>query len=418
MSEEIVLFEHQKQTVQFYRSHPYCLNLSGMGTGKTFPAIIACQGKKATVVCPAFLAKNWQREFERFDIKATIFPEVSTTTIISQDQIYKSATPFHNLDVLVCDECHGFCNIESRRSKAMHTYVKEFKPKQLILMSGTPMRNRIPELYSLLLLVDYGRGGGFQQSFPNQFIFNYMFTNPVTKFFGKRKVTAFEGSKNLAKLKEWLQPIYIKFRVEDLLDFPEVRYEEFVSDKPPEDILWLDSELEGGWEQMEEFNGPPPAHISTAKLESANSKVETTIEYCKTLLDGGVEALVVFSDHVNPSKEICEGLKDYGSRLITGATSMPDRDAAVVDFQAGRLRVIVGTIGAMGTGLTLTKADTCVRNDLSWIPANNAQAVGRLRRISQKNRVRVIDVVREGVDKKIAKKLKDKEKVINEVFNR
>lgn len=415
--EELKLFEHQKKSVEFYKTNRYCLNLSCPGTGKTFPAIITCLGKRATVVCPAFLVRNWQREFARFGVQAAVYPEVSATTIISQDLVYKCASVFHNLDVLVVDECHGFCNIESRRSKALHTYVKEFKPKQLILMSGTPMRNRIPELYSLLMLVDYGRGGGFKQSFPNQFIFNHMFTHPVTKYFGKRKVTSFEGSKNIAKLKEWLQPIYIKFRIEDLHDFPEVWYEEFISDKPPEDILWLDSELEEGWEQMEQFNAPPPAHISTAKLESAESKVETTIEYCKTLLDGGVESLVVFSDHVNPAKNICEGLKDYGSRLITGATPMPERDRAVVEFQAGTLRVIVGTIGAMGTGLTLTKSSTCVRNDLSWIPANNAQAVGRLRRISQKNKVRVIDVVREGVDKKISKKLKEKEKVINEVFN-
>jgi SNF2 family DNA or RNA helicase len=56
-------------------------------------------------------------------------------------------------------------------------------------------------------------------------------------------------------------------------------------------------------------------------------------------------------------------------------------------------------------------------NDRNWTPAINHQAVGRLRRISQKHTVRVIDVVRDGVDKRIARKLKEKEKVLKETID-
>jgi superfamily II DNA or RNA helicase len=411
------LFKHQTETVEFYKTHAYCLNGSEPGTGKTFSAIEFSGGKKTTVVAPAFLLRNWQREFAKFGIKATIFPVVSTTTLISQDQIHKSAIPFHHLDVLIVDECHGFCNLTTRRTKALHSYVSDFLPKSLLLMSGTPMRNRVPELYSLLRLVYQKMGGNpFKQKFPSQYVFNLTFSYPIEKKFGGRKVTTFEGSRNLDALRGWIKPIYIKHLLEDLEDVPEVFYEEVEADEEDDPILWtVDEELEKGWEAMEVFKAPPPAHISTAKLSSALAKVAYTIELCKSLLDGGVESLVVFSDHVKPSQDIAEGLAEYGSGVITGETTMPNRDAIVVKFQAGGIRVLVGSIGAMGTGLTLTKSHVCVRNDKSWIPASNYQAVGRLRRLTQKHKVRVIDVVRPGVDQRISKKLTEKEKIIQEV---
>jgi len=295
--------------------------------------------------------------------------------------------------------------------------VSDFLPKSLLLMSGTPMRNRVPELYPLLRLVYQKMSGNpFKQKFPSQYVFNLTFSYPVEKKFGGRKVTTFEGSRNLDNLRTWIKPIYIKHLLADLEDVPEVFYEEVEADTDEDLILWsVDEELETGWEAMEVFKAPPPVHISTAKLSSAMAKVSYTSDFCENLLEGGVESLVVFSDHVKPSREIAERLSEYGSGVITGETSMPNRDALVAKFQAGEIRVLVGSIGAMGTGLTLTRSHVCVRNDKSWIPANNYQAVGRLRRLTQKHKVRVIDVVRPGVDQRISKKLTEKEKIIQEV---
>ena len=421
------LYKHQIETVEFYKKNSYCLNTSEPGTGKTFPSIEMAIGKKTLVVAPAFLCRNWKREFERFGVSARLYTDTkepeSNCNVISMDQIYKNAKLFHNLDVLIVDECHNFCSLETRRTKALHSYVSEFKPASMFLLSGTPMRNRIPELYSLLLLLDHRNGGGqFRKSFPSMFSFCNVFCHHMTKQVptrqGKRTVHDFTGFKNKDLLRGWIKPIVIKYLLEQVEEIPEISFEDVVAETEANLILWAaEEELNAGWESMGEFNVAPPANISSAKLESAKSKIPFTLEYCKNLLDGGEDSLVVFSDHVNPAEEICKGLESYGAALITGATPMPTRDRLVQQFQEGKIRVMVGTIGACGTGITLTKARTCVRNDRSWVPAQNGQAAGRLRRLTQKRKVRVIDIVSEGVDSKITKKLREKEKLIKDALD-
>jgi SWI/SNF-related matrix-associated actin-dependent regulator 1 of chromatin subfamily A len=417
------LFKHQLETVEFYKKNLYCLNTSEAGTGKTFPSIEMAIGKKTLVVAPAFLCRNWKREFAKFGINAKLYTDkgpASDYNIVSMDQIYKNASLFHDLDVLIVDECHNFCTLDTRRTKALHSYVSEFQPKRLYLLSGTPMRNRIPELYSLLLLLDYRpQGGQFKKSFPSSFSFCNVFCHHMTKQIptkhGKRTVHDFTGFKNKELLRGWIKPLVIKYCLDQIEEIPEISYEDVVAEleEEPELLLWsADETLSAGWESMGEFDTAPPANISSAKLESAKSKIPFTLNYCKNLLDGGEDALVVFSDHVYPAKTICEGLASYGSAVITGATPMAERDRLVQLFQAGKLRVIVGTIGAAGTGITLTAARYCVRNDRSWVPAQNAQAAGRLRRLTQKRKVRIIDIVSEGIDAKIAKKLREKERLI------
>lgn len=413
MLPEVSLFEHQKKSIEFYGTHNYCLNGSEAGTGKTLPAMaILEKAAKGLVVCPAFLCRNWRAELKKFTgLDSKIYPEKGKITLISADQIHKDATLFHNLDALVVDECHLFCNVKTRRSLALHTYVKDFKPKKLILMSGTPMRNRIPELYSLLMLIEYGNPRGFKNKFPNPWTFNLRYSNPVEKRFGGRRITQFEGIRNLPELREWLKDVYFRYRLTELADIPNVMYEDVEAEV--EDLVLCDTVLNDGWESMVEFNSVP-SHISSAKLESAAAKVPFTIEFCKHLLESDQGPLVIFSDHVSPAKEIAEGLGT--PLLIHGGTSMGDRDRFVNYFQAGKYPVLVGTIGAMGTGLTLTASSVLVRNDLSWIPAMNSQAVGRIRRIGQKHTCRVIDVTRAGVDTKIARLLKAKEKIISQTL--
>lgn len=79
--------------------------------------------------------------------------------------------------------------------------------------------------------------------------------------------------------------------------------------------------------------------------------------------------------------------------LFTGDTSPKDRYDIVQRFQAGRLRVFIGTIAAGGTGLDLYRASTVVFADRSWSPSANKQAEDRLWRFGQKNAVEVIDLV-------------------------
>jgi SNF2 family DNA or RNA helicase len=86
--------------------------------------------------------------------------------------------------------------------------------------------------------------------------------------------------------------------------------------------------------------------------------------------------------------------------VLTGDTKQADRDLAIQQFQAGKLRVFLSTIKAGGVGITLTAATICVFLDRAWSPSQNKQAEDRLHRLGQKNAVHIITLVaRDTIDR-------------------
>lgn len=391
-----------------------------MGTGKTLPIIELLQDEgNHLVIAPAFLLRNWRNEIAKFTKEtAAIFPATARITLVSQDRVYKpELVPiFAKARYVTVDEAHGFSTMTSRRSKALHALVEKYKPERLHLLTGTPLKNRIPELYSLLRLIDIGYNRGFRTSYRNQHSYSIRFCQQLVQRIRGHQIIKFYGERNLKELKEqWLAGIYIRQRLEDLDLVPEVVYESVQADADPVEKN-TDELLDQGWRAMEAFTKPPEA-AATAKKLSAIAKARWTAAYAVQLLEADEEALVIFSDHIDPCHIIAKALVTYGVGVITGATNMAERQKIVDKFQAGDLKVIIGTIGACGTGITLTKAKTVIFNDLSYVPSQNAQAVGRLRRIGQKSTVVAVSVVRPGIDERISDNLRQKEITISTVWN-
>jgi SNF2 family DNA or RNA helicase len=412
---KVVPYSHQIKTVGVYRNTSVVLNGSEMGTGKSLSIIMLCldTDKPCLIVAPASLCLNWQDEFRKFsDECPTVYPDISgRIVVISQDIIHKAAKVFPGREIIAVDECQGFCNVKSRRTKSMHQYLKAAPPKKLILMSGTPMKNRIPELYSLFLLMDTVAPYGFKAEYPNQWIFNHRYTNPTIQRIGKIQVTKFDGFRNVGELRDkWLNGRYIRYKLSDLKDIPQLQY---IPIHAPIPLVEVDAGLEGGWMALD-LGETVPTHVMSAKLASSLAKVDFTTEFCQDLLEQGAGPLVVFSDHVEPAKKLAANL---GGALITGETPMPERQATVRAFQDGNLPVVVGTIGAMGTGLTLTKSHVAVMNDQSYVPSQNYQAVGRILRIGQTQKCLVYVISRMGIDSDISALLVSKARTIKAVFD-
>jgi superfamily II DNA or RNA helicase len=172
-----------------------------------------------------------------------------------------------------------------------------------------------------------------------------------------------------------------------------------------------------------EYGDAVGEYISTAKSNTAVAKCQQTAEFVKQLIREEKGPVVVFSDHVQSSKDlqtiIAQGDGSKGSRfrvaLIIGETPMGNRSATVDKFQRGELDCLVGSIGACSTGITLTRSNIVVFNDLSWVPSRNMQALGRIYRISQARHCLSYTMVGGKMDKKIAEKLREKMKVIREI---
>lgn len=152
-------------------------------------------------------------------------------------------------------------------------------------------------------------------------------------------------------------------------------------------------------------DGATIGEISAVRETLAMAKLPAALEYVADM-EAQKEPLLVFSAHVAVAEAI-------GSRpgwgLITGSVSPEARTEIVRKFQAGELLGVAGTIGAMGVGVTMTRAAQVLFVDLSWTPADNAQARDRAHRHGQERPVNVIRLVAShAIDQRIAQVLAEK----------
>jgi SNF2 family DNA or RNA helicase len=420
------LLPHQVQTVEFVKYRHYSLIGHHMGLGKTLCSIASYinEGNFCLIVCPAFLKYNWESEFKKFTSsckvkvintqKDLVEAMTANVAIINYERLSLAEELFKRADFVIADEAHMLKNLEAKRTQLFHNYVKAFRPERLQLLSGTAIKNRVEEFYSLLVLLSYTKhktnGKDVNVSYRNQYQFSRHFSNEIVfKIFrGGREVTIrkFEGLRNEEELRSLLKDKYIRFKDDILKDLPELQ-SKVVYVKYDYNDKDLQAALEN---ELSNTDG----HISKVKAGSALAKAPFTIDYAKSLHEETGSPIVIFCDHVESVQTIAAGLKN--SAVITGATSMEKRNDIVNQFQAGKLTYLVATIGAASVGLTLTQANHLIFNSLSWVPANNAQAKKRIHRIGQKNICFVHLIAGSEVDKMIITSLQSKSAVIERIL--
>ena len=327
--------------------------------------------------------------------------------------------PSYVVHGVVVHNCHALCTPSSKRSKAFHHYVKDFKPRRLLLMSGTILKNKIPDLYHPLKLLDFVNNCGFRQAFPSWGSFARQFTHTQVVKRGGFLVTEYDGLRNEEELREWIKPIYIRNTLSET-SLPPLRFIEIGiggGSKKLEAALRAEwGNYQAGkkqemWGEDEDVVGEE--HFSTAKARNAYEKAEKTIGFALDLLTQGLGPLVIFSDHVKAAWRIHEALGVHGriSRCVTGSVSQDKRNDAIELFQSGRLDAICATAATLGVGWTLTAASICIVNDKNWLPSVNRQAMKRIHRIGQTKPCIIYSMVREGIDEQIEAALQRKDAV-------
>jgi SNF2 family DNA or RNA helicase len=153
-----------------------------------------------------------------------------------------------------------------------------------------------------------------------------------------------------------------------------------------------------------------PGKLSLERDTICTVKAGASIGFLTGVVES--EPVVVFTTH----KEAANILASYfKTEAITGDTSAKKRNDLVEDFTSGRTDILIGTIFAMGVGLTLTRSHHVVFINRDWTPALNKQAEDRVCRIGQKNAVVVTDVlVAHPVEDVLYKVLMRKQGIIDE----
>ena len=303
------------------------------------------------------------------------------------------------IGMCAADEMHKMKNPTAQQTKGFLKCL----PYCRIGMTGTPLMNSPMDLYVILKWLGYESHAFY--SFKQHYC--------VMGGYGGYEIV---GYKNLDQLTAQVREIMLRRLKSEVLDLPEKIYvDDIVEMEGKQAVMY--KEVEAGL-KADYINGDIdltnplsalirlrqttgyPGILSDEITESAKlDRMEEIVENCIS----NDEKVIIFSNWTQMTSVIFDKVAKYGCGVITGETADSNRQAIVNKFQSDdTLKVIVGTIGAMGTGLTLTAATTVIFVDEPWNKALFDQAVDRAHRIGQKNNITIYSIMcKDTIDERI-----------------
>jgi len=312
------------------------------------------------------------------------------------------------IDMIAADEIHlGVKNPKSLQGKAF----LKLHADTMIAMTGTPLMNSPVDLYTLLRWL-----GVETHSF-------YTFQQHYCSYGGYGGYEII-GYKNLDELQKRLDAIMLRRRKADVLDLPEKIYiKEYVemTSKQAQIYKEVTMDIQAHIDQIKKANNPLAELIRlrqatgyTGILSSQveeSAKLDRMIEIVQESLSNG-KKVVIFSNWTQITNAVEYYLAEneiYNYASITGDTKDDERQLIVDGFQSGQFDIVIGTIGAMGTGLTLTAGTVEIFMDEPWNRAKKEQAEDRCHRVGQTNNLTIYTLITKGtIDERIYELVEEK----------
>ena len=419
---------HQKEAIEKLVGSKRFILADDMGLGKTTSTIIAALetgAKKILIVCPASLKINWQREIENYSDRTVFIAEgkkfstESDFVIVNYDILKNFHDPKEkdssllnqsNFDLVVLDEAHMISNAQAQRTRIINHFVKQIK--RVWLLTGTPMTSRPMNYYNLLNIIESPVAQNWM-AYAIRYCQGYQFTA------GKRKVWNVSGASNLEELRDRTAKQILRRLKENVLDLPDKIITPVylrLQSKDYESLMgeyydWYDKNPDESSSLTVQFS-----KLMKVRKVIANEKVKQTIEFAENILEQG-KKLIIFTNFTDTLQSIYQ---HFGKKAVylDGSCSNAQRQQAVDLFQNDeKIQVFVGNLKAAGVGLTLTAAEVVIMNDLSFVPAEHAQAEDRAYRYGQKSNVLVYyPLFDNSIEGAIYDILNNKKRIINTVM--
>jgi len=303
------------------------------------------------------------------------------------------------IGLIAFDECHKAKNPRSQQAKG----ILKLQAETMIAMTGTPLMNTPEDLFVILKWL------GYEKNSFTSFKAHYC----IYGGYGGYEIV---GYKNLSELQERLNDIMLRRRKEDVLDLPEKTYiDEYVDMTPKQKKVYneIKMDIQMNLDQIKKATNPLAELIRmrqatgyTGILSSSiqeSAKLDRMEELVEEAVTNG-KKVVIFSNWTQMTDEIYKRLHPkYHPAIITGQTDDETRQDEVNHFQNDdSCKVIIGTSGAMGTGLTLTAGTVEIFLDEPWNMALKEQCVDRCHRIGQKSNLTIYTLMcRDTMDQRI-----------------
>ena len=408
-----------------------------MGLGKTIQVISLIlkmkeEGlltKPVLVICPTTLMGNWMKELQMFapSVDAVIYHGTERKLDVKHDVILTTYA-IMRIDVeelkkqtwgmIIVDEAQNIKNPDTAQTLA----IKMLKSDIKIAMTGTPVENRLTELWSIFDFINQGYLGSLRE-------FQKSYAIPIERF---------KENSRAAKLKMSISPFVLRRLKTDkhvISDLPEkMVLNEYCYLSKSQAVLY-EKTLNEMMDKISGFTGinrrgnifklitalkqicnHPYQFLKSGEMgRELSGKMDKCISTVQSILDNN-EKTLIFTQYKEMGDILCKVInEECGTEplFFHGSLSVPQREELIERFQNNEAaKVMILSLKAGGTGLNLTSATNVIHYDLWWNPAVEDQATDRTYRIGQDKNVMVHRMITLGTfEEKIDEMLKAKKEL-------
>ncbi|MGE8207073.1 DEAD/DEAH box helicase [Heyndrickxia sp. NPDC080065] len=421
-----------------------------MGLGKTIQLIAYLLHVKNTfdpatpalIICPTSVLGNWQKEFERFapDLQVVLHygsnrpkGEAFNRSLENVDVILTTYGISHldfdelsgiNWSTITIDEAQNIKNAGTKQSRA----IRKLQGDHKIALTGTPMENRLSELWSIFDFTNHSFLGNFTQ-------FQKKYILPIEKDGVEEKIRDLQSLIRPFLLRRTKKDPDVELNLPDKIEQKEYcpltpeqasLYEQLIRDTFDQIETLSSFERKGLILQMlnrlKQLCNHPSLYLkeeAPQHVEKRSYKIEKLLELLTSILDAN-EACLIFTQYIGMGKMIQQILKQHfnlTAPFLNGSMPKAKRDEYVQAFQNGEFPIFLISLKAGGTGLNLTAANHVIHFDRWWNPAVENQATDRAYRIGQNRFVHVHKFITTGtLEEKIDAMLEKKQALNDEII--
>ena len=414
------LYPYQVQGVAFLASRGRALLADDMGLGKTLQAIAAAAWlmehdglQRVLVVCPASLKWQWAREIAKFTRHEAVVVEGNTRarlamyrqrapfTIVNYELVTRDLTAINaefSADLLILDEAQRIKNWRTQTAAR----IKSLLADRAFVLTGTPLENRLEDLYSLMQVIDQRVLGPLWQ-----FMLHFHVLDDRGKVLGYR---------NLTELRQRLASVMLRRdrrlvreqlpeRIEHRLDVPMTSQQQEMQDGALQSASSLAQIMKRRpltpVEEKRLLSALQTARMAcdAAGLVDGETQGAPKLDELARLLEElcleGGRKVVVFSQWTRMT-EMAEGVArglGLGTARLHGGVPTAARGALIERFQTDPATQVFLSTDAGGVGLNLQCASALVNLDLPWNPAVLDQRLARVHRLGQRESVQLVLLV-------------------------
>jgi len=421
---DATLFSYQRKGVLFAAKAGRCLLADDMGLGKTIQAIATAELlkketgiSKTLIICPTSLKYQWKAEIEKFTNSSVLVLEGNP---LKRSKLYKEDESFYmimtyniisrdwelinemNADLVILDEAQRIKNWQTKISRS----VKKLTMPYCMVLTGTPLENKLEELYSIVEFIDPYK------------------LSPLFSFLAKHQVKQDQsgagkvvGYKDLHAISKTLRPLMLRRIKKNVLkQMPERQDKNLFVPMTQEQVKVHDefqaavAKLISKWKRlgflpekdrqklMISLNMMRMACDSTYIIDQQtrhDTKIEELMDILEERLQDPKEKVVVFSQWKRMTHLVEEELKELGIGYVhlNGSVPSKHRGGLLETFREDPDCKIFLSTDAGGVGLNLQSASMVVNLDIPWNPAVLEQRIARVHRLGQKHKVQIVNLV-------------------------